>query len=196
MIKTNSSVSRRLTSCLEAYQLQDYETALIHFFPALDKVAKRRRPKDGVSVRICRFLKDEEVLISAIGTGNVFQDCEFDGLTFEKAIYKFGRTSIAHEGELDPRLSFVDSGTWSIGQTWNLPSKYIMGLCVAVMVAPECEGEKTPLIESVTIFGRQWMLNNLWGQEKAVKDHIALAFQNSRLFLHHATPTLSKRPTN
>ena len=146
-----SSVSRRLASCLDAYQRQDYEVALVHFFPALDKVAKRRRPKDGVGTRIRGFLKDEEVLISAIATGNVFKGCVFDGLTFEDAIYKFGRTPIAHEGELDPKLTFVDGGSWSIGETWNLPSKYILGLCVAVMVAPECKGEHIASEANVTL---------------------------------------------
>ena len=155
---------------------------MVHFFPALDKVAKRRRPKDGVGVRIRSFLKDEEVLITAIATGNVFKGCIFDGLTFEDAIYKFGRTPIAHEGELDPRLKFVDGGGWSIGETWNLPSQYILALCVAVMVSPECKGEKIAAEASVTIFGREWKLDQLWGEGQAVKEHIAAAFRSPGLF--------------
>ena len=177
-----SSVSRRLTSCIDAYQRRDYEVSLIHFFPALDKVAKRRRPKSGVSDRIRGFLRDEEGLISAIATGNIFQGCRFDGLTFDEAIYKFGRTSIAHEGELDSRLNFVDGDNWSIGPTWRLPSKYILGLCIAVIVAPECKGEKLAFDATVTIFGREWKINQLWGEEQAVKNHIASRFHRPSIF--------------
>ncbi|MBX3628127.1 MAG: hypothetical protein KF892_24165 [Rhizobacter sp.] len=177
-----SSVSRRLASCLSAYQKHDYETALIHFFPALDKVAKRRRPKEGVGSRIRAFLKDEEVLISAVGTGNAFSGANFNGTTFEEAIYKFGRTAIAHEGELDPRLKFVDEGAWSIGEVWELPSKYILGLCVALIVSPECKGEHIASDAAVTIFNRVWKLNELWGAEQAVKAHIASTFMNPNLF--------------
>jgi hypothetical protein len=177
-----SSISRRLASCFDAYQRHDYEGALVHFFPALDKVAKRRRSKDGVGARIRGFLKDEETLISAIATGNVFKGAAFDGVTFEEAIYKFGRTSIAHEGELDPKLKFVDGGSWSIGQVWKLPSKYILGLCVAVMVAPECKGERITSEASVTIFGRDWKVNQLWGAEQEVKAHIAAVFRDPNLF--------------
>jgi len=182
MSSSPSSVSRRLASCLDAYQRNDYEAALVHLFPALDKVAKRRRPKDRVGARIRGFLKDEEVLISAIATQNVFKGVVIGGITFEEAIYKFGRTPIAHEGELDPRLKFVDGGSWSIGKVWKLPSKYILGLCVAVMVAPECKGERIDSEASVSLFGRQWGVNELWGAEQEVKAHIATVFHNPHLF--------------
>jgi hypothetical protein len=176
-----SSVSRRLAACFEAYQRKDYESALVHFFPALDKVAKRRRPKNGVGARIRSFLKDEEVLISAIATGNVLRVAVY-GTTFEDAIYKFGRTAIVHEGELDPRLQFVDSGVLSIGEVWSLPSKYILGLCIAVMAAPECKGEAISTDATVNLFGRKWRLKELWGSEKEVKAHIARFSGNPNLF--------------
>jgi hypothetical protein len=182
MSASSSSVSRRLASCFDAYQRGDYEAALVHFFPALDKVAKRRRPKDGVGARIRGFLKDEEVLISAITTGNVFKGVVIDGVSFEEAIYKFGRTAIAHEGELDHKLRFVDGGSWSIGEVWQLPSKYILGLCVATMVAPECKGERIASEARVTLFGRKWEINDLWGAENEVKAHIAAAFHQPHLF--------------
>lgn len=177
-----SSVSRRLAACFESYAREDYEGALVHFFPALDKVAKRRRPKDGVGARVRAFLKDEEALVSAISTGNVFVGAVFEGVRFEEAIYKFGRTSIAHEGELDPRLQFVKGGSWSIGEVWKLPSQYILGLCVAVMVAPECKEEQFASDARVTVLGREWGLNQLWGAEREVKAHVAAVFRNPALF--------------
>jgi hypothetical protein len=179
---TTSSISRRLASCLEAFQNKDYENALIHYFPALDKTAKRRYPKLGVGARIRAFLKDEEALITAIATGNAFIGCKFNGITFEEAIYKFGRTAIAHEGELDPRLTFVDGTSWSIGDVWCLPSQYILGLCIAVMVAPENKREGIPENAQVTLFNRTWKVNQLWGNEKEIKDHISGVFKNPHLF--------------
>ena len=111
-----SGVSRRMQRCAEHLQSGDPEGALVNLFPAIDKTAKKRRPKDGVGKRIKAFLHDEEVLITAVATGNVFQDCTFDGMTFQDALYKFGRTPIAHEGELDPRLTFNNQGRLEIGK--------------------------------------------------------------------------------
>ena len=101
---TSSGVSRRIQQCIEHIQKQDWEGALVNLFPALDKTSKRRRPKAGVGERIRAFLEEEESLISAVATGNVFRGIHVDGVSITDALYKFGRTSIAHEGELDPRL--------------------------------------------------------------------------------------------
>ncbi len=66
-----------------------------------------------------------------------------------------------HEDELDPRLEFNNSGAVEIGVSkWNLPSGYITGMCVAVIVATEAERSwlglktwlSTPLSETVSVF--------------------------------------------
>ena len=177
-----SSVSRRLSDCLKANARKDYEGALVHFFPALDKVAKRRRPKEGVGARIRAFLSDEEALISAIATGNVLQNIQVNGVSFPDAIYKFGRTSIAHEGELDRRLAITNDGSLSIGEVWALPSSYITALCIAVMAAPECADEGIEGDATIELFGSTWHLNALWGEHVRLKASIALAFRNPNLF--------------
>src|SRR3990172_10754339 len=101
-----SSISRRIQSCINYADAGNYESAMVNFFPALDKTAKRRRPKDGVGDRIRRFISDQEAIITAIATGNVFRNISINGVSFPEAIYKFGRTPIAHEGELHPPLTF------------------------------------------------------------------------------------------
>ena len=181
-----TSVSRRIAACLDAAGRKDYEAALVHFFPALDKTAKRRRPKDGVGDRIRKFLSDQEALISAIATGNVIKNISVDGISFPDAIYKFGRTSIAHEGELDKRLQITDSNLLSIGQVWSLPASYIHALCIAVMVAPENSGERLLGSGAVTLFGQEWQLNELWGCESKLKAAIAAAFGRPDLFADEA----------
>ncbi|AIA75302.1 hypothetical protein FF32_10715 [Halomonas campaniensis] len=178
-----TGVSRRLQQCIERLQASDYEGALVNLFPAIDKTAKKRRPKAGVGARIRSFLKDEEVLITAVGMGNVFKNCSFDGVSFEDALYKFGRTPIAHEGELDPRLRFNESGGLQIGkENWNLPANYIVGMALAVITAPENKGEETAEGLSVQVFGRQFSLNELWGKPDLLRSHISEVFRDPQLF--------------
>jgi len=177
-----SSISRRLKSCIRYLEAHDYEQALIHLFPALDKTAKRRRPKDGVGDRIRRFVADEEAIITAVATRNIFRNIQVDGVSFPEAIYKFGRTPISHEGELDPRLQFNDSGSLRIGSVWNLPSSYITGLCVAIMVAPENTHENIDAPLELTIFDRTFKINELWGAKREVQGVICSAFRNPNLF--------------
>jgi len=122
------------------------------------------------------------VNFTAIATGHVFRNIFVNGVSFPEAMYKFGRTPIAHEGELDPRLTFNDAGALQIGNTWNLPSSYITGLCVGVMVAQENTQEFINAPLSLTIFGHEFQINELWGAEPLVKKIIADAFRNPHLF--------------
>ncbi|MBN0989487.1 hypothetical protein [Amphritea pacifica] len=178
-----TGISRRIEQCIKHLQENDYEGALVNLFPAIDKTSKKRRTKAGVGQRIKAFLKDEEVLITAVGTGHVFKDCSFDGMSFEDALYKFGRTPIAHEGELDPRLTFNQNGGMQIGKdNWNLPSGYLAGLTLAVIISPENKGECTAEGLGITIFEQQFYLNDIWGNPDEVKNHICAKFHDPKLF--------------
>lgn len=168
---STTAISRRMEDCVKAFMSNDYETCLIHYFPALDKTAKRRRPSEGVGNRIRSFLDDELDIISHIATRNIFR-IECDGLSIPQAIYKFGRTSIAHEGELDSRLNFDNKSGMSIGQTWNLPSSFITGLILAVIIAPENAGEKFENDYKVNIHGTEFNVSELWGQRQKIRDWI------------------------
>jgi hypothetical protein len=182
-MSTPTGVSRRIQQCIERLQVNDSEGALVNLFPAIDKTGKKRRPNKGVGERIKEFLRDEEVLITAVGMGNVFKGCKFHGMPLEDALYKFGRTSIAHEGELDPRLSFNNNtGIQINSDNWNLPSSYIVGMALAVIIAPENKGEQTVEGLGITIFNKQFALNNIWGKPKAVHSYICEVFHNPELF--------------
>ncbi|OGS91120.1 MAG: hypothetical protein A2061_10155 [Gallionellales bacterium GWA2_59_43] len=168
---------------MERLHVSDCEGALVNLFPAIDKTAKKRRPKDGVGKRIKAFLQDEEVLITAVATGAVFKGCSFDGMAFHDALYNFGRTPIAHEGELDPRLTFNSSGGLKISlDKWNLPISFIAGMALAVVIAPENEGERTADSLGITVFGKRFMLNEIWGRPRSVHEHICSKFHNPTLF--------------
>jgi hypothetical protein len=181
-MKKPSSIGKRIESSIKYAKSKDYESAMIHFFPALDKTAKKRRPKDGVGSRIRKFISDQEAIITAVATGNIFKNITVDGISFPDAIYKFGRTSIVHEGELDKRLTFNDNGSLIIGEVWNLPSTYVTALCISVMVVPENNQEFIDSPLAITIFKRQFPINELWGAEETVKKLICDTFKNPVLF--------------
>ena len=164
--------------CISAYQSKDFETALTQFFPALDKTAKRRRPKEGVGSRIKKFLDDELDIITHIATRNIFR-VTVDGMTFPDAIYKFGRTSIVHEGELDSRLHFDNERGLSIGHEWNLPPSFIVGLIVSVVVAPENANESFSQKYTVSIHGKEFDLSSLWGQRQTIRNYMEKEYGRS-----------------
>lgn len=166
---SSSSVSRRMESCIEALLKEDFEAALVHYFPALDKTAKKRRPASKVGERIRDFIDDELDIISDIATRNIIRvNC--NGVSFPEAIYKFGRTSISHEGELDPRLNFSNSSGMTIGDTWNLPPAFITGLSIAVILAPENANERFQKEYEVAIHEERYSANELWGQRQLIRN--------------------------
>lgn len=175
-----SSIGRRLASAICALQQDDYEGACTHVFPALDKTAKRRRPNDGVGERIKKFISDQEGVISIVATGCRIANISINGVDFPTAIYKFGRTAIVHEGELDPRLKFSKSGVLEIGETWHLPAPYIFGLCVAVMSAKENANERAPISGSIVILGNHWEVDALWGAEAKIEQAFEDKFNSHR----------------
>jgi len=178
-----SGVSRRIQQCIGHIQARDWEGALVNLFPAMDKTAKKRRPKAGVGERIRAFLEEEEVLISAVATGSVWKGIYNDGVSITDALYKFGRTSIAHEGELDPGLQFNEGGSLVIGQDkWDLPTGYIVGMSLAVVVAPENSKESIDAKLGFNLFGEQHQLDSLWGQRQKVQAVIASKFNDPLLF--------------
>ncbi len=180
---STSGVSRRIQQCIERLHVNDHEGALVNLVPAIDKTAKKRRPKDGVGKRIKSFLKDEEVLITSVGMGNIFKDCKFGKYSLEEVLYKFGRTCISHEGELDHRLNFNSTGQIQIAdENWNLPVGYVVAMTLAVIIAPENKGEKTIEGLNISLFERRFEINEVWGDPTSVREHICNKFGNNGLF--------------
>ncbi len=112
----------------------------------------------------------------------MLKGCSFDGVSFHDALYNLGRTPIAHEGELDPRLKFNDSGLRIGRDNWNLPVSFIVGMSLAVIIAPENKGEQTSNGLGIMIFGKQFELNNIWGKPESVRKHICDKFRDPDLF--------------
>src|SRR5690606_1746015 len=114
--------------------------------------------------------------------GNSLSNIVCNGVSITDALYKFGRTSIAHEGELDPRLEFNKNGSILIGtEKWNLPSGYIIGMCVSVITAEVNSNEHIEEPLAITIFGRSFLLEDLWGDSMGIKAHICKQFKDEEL---------------
>ena len=168
-----SGVSRRIEKAIEAYLEKDYESCLIQYFPALDKTAKKRRPRScvGVGTRIKAFLEDEIDIISDVALGSRLKITS-DGLSISDVLYKYARTSVVHEGELDSRITFDESIGLIASDDWCLNTRYILGLILAVILAPENHKEALEKDISFNIRGRSFRVSELWGEREMVITHI------------------------
>ncbi|MBO2891172.1 hypothetical protein [Pseudomonas asiatica] len=172
-----SGISRRIQQCIAHYSQQDYEGALVNLFPAIDKTASKRHPKLKVGPRIRKFLDEEMILITATSTGGVFRGLNINGVSIEDAIYKFGRTSVMHEGEIDPRLTFTGSGSVMISEDdWRLPTPFILGMTLAVILSPENSKEKIDPEICININGHRLLVNDCWGKPEKIQELINRKF--------------------
>ncbi|MGM5670785.1 hypothetical protein [Enterobacter cloacae] len=167
-------IGRRIESALAAYVNKDFETSLLHLFPVLDKTARKRRPKAKVGDRIRSFIADEEDLITYLAIGNIIKGVHSFGVRFPEAVYKYGRCSIEHEGELDPRLKIIYENRCSIGKEWELPYTFIIAMIMSVILAEENKNDILIRDMYLTFFDKKFILNKLWGQSKNFRNDIGL----------------------
>ncbi|MNJ77684.1 hypothetical protein D3C77_752430 [compost metagenome] len=55
-------------------------------------------------------------------------------------------------------------------------------MALAVVIAPENNGEQTTGNLGITVFGAQFALNDIWGRPESVREHICTTFRNPNLF--------------
>ncbi|MCE1503643.1 hypothetical protein LWU40_18120 [Enterobacter hormaechei] len=173
------SVGRRLEAAFSEFSNKNYESCLIHLFPAIDKTSKKRYPKAKVGERICKFIQEEQDLISYIATGNILSHIEIDGMTLSRAIYLYGRCPIAHEGELDPRLQISEDNTMMFGTKWVFSTNFIFALMISVIVAPENSEEFFVNDIGLSFCNKNFMGNDLWGNAVKVRESIELTKLNN-----------------
>lgn len=181
----NSAISRRLENALLSLFEKDYETSLLHCFPAIDKTASKRRPNEGVGKRFKAFLSDQTNIISPIGLGvRMGKGCTFGGMSFEEAIYDLARNHLIHEGEFADSLEISAARGSRLGGSWELSSANILALIVATLAARENSEEAFSTAYELELFGQQIDLNTLWGKEKLVHEMIDLAFVKPNKSMH------------
>jgi hypothetical protein len=168
------AIGRRICDAIQHTIAQDYERAFLHLFPAVDATARRRR-NIGVGARIRKFLSENEAIIQTIASpGLIMIGCRINGRTWADALYTLGRTAIAHEGQLDPRLQIADDGEICLDDAagnWRLPSTYLIGISAAVITAPENAEERCDRDgQFINFGGTRVLVNELWGQRERLLD--------------------------
>ncbi|CAI8968592.1 hypothetical protein [Pseudomonas soli] len=165
-----TAISRRVEQSALSAQNNDFEASLLHLFPAIDKTAQLRYPKDKVGPRFKKFLHDQHDIVSLIAFNNVI-NITHSGMTFPDAIYKLARNPLIHESELDKRITFNNECGLEISENhWNLPKSYILGLCIAVVVAPENRREWINHSLSCRLWGCEYRINQLWARPDLIYD--------------------------
>lgn len=180
-MKQQGSVGRRLEAAITEFNNKNFESCLIHLFPALDKTAKKRRPKAKVGERICKFIEEDQDLLSYIAlNGSILRHIDIDGMTLPKAIYLYGRCPIAHEGELDPRLEITEDNMLMIGSKWIFSTSYIFALMVSVIIAPENADEFFLKRIELNFSNKKFVANDIWGGAENIREAIGLTERINR----------------
>lgn len=176
------AVGRRINSCIKELARSDFESALLHYAPAINNTASRRRPNAGTGDAIRRFIADQEWLITEYAFKASMTGWVVGKLTFPEAIYNLVRNPLAHEGELDARIKFVDTQQMNLSDSlWEVPNQYIGGLVLAVVAATENAGVTAMNGQgTVKLMGRDWIFNDLWGEEDTLRELLENKHANNR----------------
>lgn len=166
-------VSDRVMECINKYNANDLDNALIQICIALDGTAKKEYPMvKKVGERFKTFIKPNQDIITFFTFNtNIFIDCQFGEYTVEQFIYKVLRCGLLHEGEVPAMLKFTEPGepiTVSAKQ-WCLLKTFIFGTLMAVIGASSNAKQTLPDDIGVTIMGKDFNVNELWGHADMVR---------------------------
>lgn len=84
--------------------------------------------------------------------------------------------------ELDERLQINESGEIKIGKVWCLPSTYITGIIMAVILSTENDREKMAKEYQIQLFGNSYSANSLWGRRDIIEQRMCELWRNPNLF--------------
>ena len=170
------SVADRVTECINKYNANDLVNALIQLCIALDGTAKNEYPHmKKVGERFKAFIKaNQDIITFFTFNTNIFVDCEFGEYTIEQFIYKVLRCGLLHEGEVSAMFKFAEAGEpISIGgKQWCLPSTFVFGTLLAVIGAPTNARQSVADHVGVTVLGKRFKVNELWGRADLVRKTI------------------------
>lgn len=170
------SIADRVTECVNKYDSNDLENALIQICIALDGTAKKEYPRiKEVGERFRAFVRaNMDIITFFTFNTNVFINCKFGEWTIDQFIYKVLRCGLLHEGELSELFKFAEIGEpVSIGaRQWCLPKTFIYGTLLAVIGASSNSDQRTDPHLAVTIMGNSFRVNELWGHAYLIREAI------------------------
>lgn len=168
--KKADAITRRVEDALNLLADQNYESALLNTFPALDATAKLRRPTAGVGIRFRQFIQDQIGIIAPIGLSVVLgRDCTFGGVHLEDAWYNLARNTLVHEGELPNNFQVSHLPQSIVGGDWRLSDRNVFALILSIVSARENQGKLLNEDMVVNILGTKLNLNTLWGAEDSIR---------------------------
>ncbi len=167
------AIADRVEECINKYNANDLENALIQICIALDGTAKKEFPKiKKVGERFKAFVKKNiDIITFFTFNTNMFIDCQFGDYTIEHFTYKVLRCGLLHEGEIPYLFEFAEPGqpVFISDTKWCFPKTFIFGTLLAVIGAEtNCKQNLTDTL-SVTIMGQTYKVNDLWGRADIIR---------------------------
>jgi hypothetical protein len=161
-------LSDRVIECINKYNANDLDNALIQICVALDGTAKKEYPKiKKVGKRFKEFVKvNQDIITFFTFNSNVLINCQFGKYTIEQFIYEILRCGLLHEAEIPEMIKFVEPGqsVTISDKMWSLPKTFIFGTLLAVIGAPSNVRQSLPDNIEVVILGQKFKFNDLWGR--------------------------------
>lgn len=167
------AISDRMLECINKYNADDLDNALIQVCIAIDGTAKKEYPRiKRVGERFKEFIKSNQDIITFFTFNtNIFINCRFGEYTIEQFIYKILRCGLLHEGDIPEMFEFAETGgPIEIGdRKWRLPKTFVFGAMLAVIGARSNSGQNSPEDLAVTIMGQRFTVNQLWGRADIIR---------------------------
>lgn len=170
------SIADRVTECMNKYNVKDLDNALIQLCIALDGTAKNEYPRvKKVGDRFKAFVKaNQDIITFFTFNTNVFINCQFGRYSIEQFIYKVLRCGLLHEAEVSAMFRFSEpSEPILLGdKQWCFPKTFIFGALLAVIGASSNSRQSVSEKLGVTIMGKSFKVNELWGHVELVRKAI------------------------
>lgn len=170
-----------LDRLIEGYQKivqNDWINGLIQICINLDAISKKHyggKPGD----RIKKYIRDNQFIITRIGMLDlevhgdiIFRVAGGRDMTFEEVVYKLIRCALLHEGELDSRISIIDSPIIGLDDEGKflLSKKMIMAFLLLLVSDPLNSRIEWPSSASFSSEGRTIEFNYIKGNRSKLVD--------------------------
>lgn len=161
------------------YGKRDISLALI--CSAIDATAKKVFRGDNNNERNKKFVRKYLPIITSFGFLGItaseirikcidVPDLKADSngyVGIEDIIYHVIRCGLVHECEIDNRIEFTNTTViGDFNKTFKVPKQIFWGLAMAVILCEQNKDEHTGDDVSINLNGKQFKIEQLWGQEK------------------------------
>jgi hypothetical protein len=177
------SIAKRVAEAFQNFHKKDPEGALMHICAAIEATATAEYAKEGRE-SYKRFLHENLGLVTKVALGGSIQNINLGythphiktvvpGLcSFEDLIYHAVRCGLYHQASIPADLHFKDEPVFEVdADRLVLPAKMVLGLIVAVVVAPVNKNESvTGDYHGLNLSGYEIPLHRLWGKRAELLD--------------------------